>query len=259
MCKSVNKTREIVKVQTQEEIAKDIYRIIIEAPHVAKEAKAGQFVNLYCQDGEKLLPRPISICEINKDEGIITLVYAVVGSGTKAFSQIKKGDTVSILGPLGNGFPMDSDEGINIIVGGGVGTPPLLQLVKELKGDNHVFLGFRSEPYLIQELKKYATVHVATDDGQVGYKGSAIDLLKESKIKGNRVYGCGPKPMLRALQEWALENNIEGYLSLEERMGCGFGACVGCVCKIKRDKGIQHKRVCHDGPVFTVQEVIFDA
>lgn len=259
MCNSISKAQEIVKVLSQEEIAKDIYRLKVQSHKIAREARAGQFVNLYCNDGAKLLPRPISICEINKEQGTITLVYAVVGSGTKVFAQIKEDDSISILGPLGNGFPICNQEKTNIVVGGGVGTPPLLQLIKELKGDTHVFLGFRSEPYLVQELMKYATVHVATDDGQVGYKGTAIDLLKESKIKGNLVFGCGPKPMLKALQDWALEHEVEGYLSLEERMGCGFGACVGCVCKVKGKKGIQHKRVCHDGPVFDIKEVIFDA
>lgn len=251
------KTKQSALVLSQEGIAPDIYRLTLQCEEIAKNAKAGQFVNLYCDEDSRLLPRPISLCEMNKEEGNICLVYAAIGEGTKGFTNLTKGDAITLLGPLGNGFPIE-DHPTNIILGGGVGTPPLLQLVKELKGENHVFLGFRSEPYLVHQFMEYATVHIATDDGSVGYRGTAIDLLKDSGIKGDRIYGCGPRPMLKALQCWSIENDIKGYVSLEERMGCGFGACVGCDCKMKNKDGIQHKRVCHDGPVFDIGEAVFD-
>lgn len=260
MCQSLEGAIDKVTIISNKEIAPDIYEMQLSCSKELCEAKAGQFVNLYCGGGIKLLPRPISICNIDKKKGILTLIYALVGTGTRQLAQLKENDTVEVLGPLGNGFSLDGVERKNLIVAGGVGTPPMVELAKQLKGDNHIFVGFRSDPILIGELKQYGKVYVATDDGKVGFKGNTVDLLREVGIKGERVYGCGPKPMLKALQQWAEDEGIPGQISLEERMGCGFGACVGCACKIKvnqKDKEWTHKKVCEDGPVFNIEEVLF--
>jgi len=242
-------------------IADNIYKMTLEADGIAREVKAGQFVNLYCKGEAKLLPRPISICEIDKDRGRITLVYGVVGQGTKEFSTLKAGEKIEVLGPLGNGFKIDESKAKNIIVGGGMGTPPLVELVKQLKGEKEVYLGFRSQSILLEAFKVYgANVHVATEDGSEGFKGNVLELLKKNNAKGEIIYSCGPKPMLKAIAAWAKENEIAMQVSLEERMACGIGACVGCVCKIKEKDELdwQHKKVCKDGPVFWSDEVVWD-
>lgn len=261
MCNENNK-KSIVKahINSNKEISTNIYEMIFVQEDISKNAKPGQFVNIYCKSEAMILPRPISICEVNTDEKTVKIVYAVVGKGTKEMSKLKKGDTIEVLGPLGNGFTIDEDSTLNIVVGGGVGTPPMLELVKRLPGKTTAFLGFRSEPYLVEEISKYATVHVATDDGKYGQKGSVIDLMNMNDAKGQIIYSCGPKPMLKALKEWANDKNILAQISLEERMGCGVGSCVGCVVKIKEDneQGWIYKKACKDGPVFLSKEVMFD-
>jgi len=256
MC--IVKPKESCKVLKNKEISPNIYEMVIEIK-TTTNIKAGQFVNVYCKSKANLLPRPISICEVNKDENWIKIIYACVGIGTSEFSTIKENEFVEIMYPLGNGFTI-KDNSVSILVGGGVGTPPLLELAKRLKGEKIIVLGFREKPYLIDEFKKYGKVYVATDDGSYGYKGNVIDLIKENNIKGNYVYSCGPKPMLKALQKWINDENLDGQFSLEERMGCGFGACVGCVCKIKssNEHGFTYKKVCVDGPVFNCKEVLFE-
>lgn len=259
--------RHTVTIKSNELLAEGIYDMVLDAPRVASIAKPGQFVNLYCQDGMNLLPRPISLCEYDREEGTIRLVYAVVGKGTEAFSKLEAGQQIDVLGPLGKGFPISEQEEEHLILGGGVGVPPLLQLAKELKGSLKVVLGYRDEPFLLEDFEALAKakgnmeVKVATDSGKVGTKGTVMNHYEETD-GGAKVYSCGPSPMLKAIQTKALSLDQYGYLSLEERMGCGFGACVGCVCRIKtKDEAgqetIEHKKVCKDGPVFKLQEVDF--
>jgi len=258
MCIDHHVGKETSKIISNKEIARDVFEMIIANETIPMETKPGQFINLYCQSGAKMLPRPISICEVNKDEKWVKIVYAVVGEGTKDFSLLQSGDSIEVLGPLGNGYTIHPCEE-SILVGGGVGTPPLVELAKKIQGKIFIYLGFRTNPYLIEELKKYGEVYVATDDGSVGHHGTVIELMKKQEVTGQQLYACGPKPMLKALQDFAIEKNIEAQLSLEERMGCGFGACVGCVCKIKADNeaGYTYKKVCKDGPVFDAKEVLF--
>ncbi|PKM94391.1 MAG: dihydroorotate dehydrogenase electron transfer subunit [Firmicutes bacterium HGW-Firmicutes-1] len=258
MCIDENLGRSRCKIIYNNQIAEGVFEIVFESDSISSEAKPGQFVNLYSSSGSMLLPRPISICEVNPEEQWVKLVYAVVGEGTKEFSTLGKGSYIDVLGPVGNGYTIETCEG-SILVGGGVGTPPLLELAKRIEGKKTIYLGFRSNPYLINELKKYGEVFVATDDGSEGHHGTVIELMNQTSAIGQRIYACGPKPMLKALQQWAAERNIPTQLSLEERMGCGFGACVGCVCKIKADNevGYIYKKVCKDGPVFDAKEVLF--
>lgn len=243
-------------IKSNVEFAEDIFEMLIEWKDVAT-VKPGQFVNLYCESEAMLLPRPISICEVDRETGIMKLVYAAISSGTKSFAKLKAGEEIELLGPLGNGYQIvECNE--SILVGGGVGTPPLVELAKRIKGKKSIYLGFRTNPYLVEELKKYGDVYVATDDGSMGYKGTVVKLMDQTGAMGQQLYACGPKPMLKALQVWAQEHHIEAQFSLEERMGCGFGACVGCVCKIKADNefGYVYKKVCKDGPVFDAKEVL---
>lgn len=258
MCIDQNLGKENCKILVNKEIAQGVFEMIFISETIPAATKPGQFINLYCNSGAKMLPRPISICEVNVEEKWVKVVYAVVGEGTKDFSLLKSGDSIEVLGPLGNGYNIHSCEE-SLLVGGGVGTPPLLELAKKIKGKKTIYLGFRSNPYLIEELKKYGEVYVATDDGSEGHHGTVIELMKKQGAAGQQLYACGPKPMLNALQNFAKENNIGAQLSLEERMGCGFGACVGCVCKIKADNeaGYTYKKVCKDGPVFDAKEVLF--
>lgn len=257
MCVDKSLGREICKIVYNRQIVEDVYEMVFMSKSISLEAKPGQFVNLYCKSEAKMLPRPISICEVNKEEEWVKIIYAVVGEGTKDFSILKIGDVIEVLGPLGNGYRIVECEE-TILVGGGVGTPPLLELAKRIDGKKTIYLGFRTNPYLLESLRKYGEVYVATDDGSYGYHGTVVDLMKKNGAKGNKLYACGPKPMLKAVQKFASERNIEAQLSLEERMGCGFGACVGCVCKVKADNevGYTYKKVCKDGPVFDAKEVL---
>lgn len=259
MSENIYKNKLTSKILYNSEICTGIYKMIVSANSIASCSSPGQFVNFYCKDGSRLLPRPISICEINKKEGNLVFVYALVGKGTQEFSTMKVGENIDLLGPLGNGFEIDNRIKDHVIVGGGVGVPPLLELVKNLVGSKKVYLGFRTGNFLVEEFKKYADeVYVSTDDGSFGKKGSVIDLLEGQDTKGQMIYSCGPKPMLRAISNFAKKKNIPVQVSLEERMGCGIGTCVGCVVRIKKDDTWEYKKVCKDGPVFLSEEVIWD-
>lgn len=245
----------------QQEIASNIFRMELDASEIAKTALPGQFVNIYSAEGSRLLPRPISICEVDKEKGIVTLVYSVVGKGTKEFSLLKAGEAVKVLGPLGNGFKLDKSIKTHILIGGGIGVPPLIELAKNLDGQIYAVLGFAENPILIKELESYgAKVFIATDKGTVGFKGNVIDLIKKEGITGDMVYSCGPKPMLKAVSNWAEERGIRAQVSMEQKMACGIGVCVGCTCKTKKeeDEDWKNRKVCTDGPVFWSKEVVWN-
>lgn len=226
---------------------------------VASLAKPGQFVMVYPKDSATLLPRPISICEVS--DGELRLVYRVQGKGTKEFSLYKEGETVKILGPLGNGFPVEEGKGKrSILIGGGIGVPPILELAKALKGEDVTILaGYRnSDMFLDEDFKKQAPLEVATEDGSIGVKGNVMDVIREKNLKCDVIFACGPMPMLRAIKKYAEENGVTAYISLEERMACGVGACLGCVCKTTHKDSHSHvnnARVCTEGPVFEASEV----
>lgn len=204
MSEDIYKSKLTAEILENTKIFTGIFKMVVSAFPIAENARAGQFVNLYCKDGSRLLPRPISICEIDKKTGNIVFVYAVVGEGTEEFSYMKSGDRIQLLGPLGNGFYIDNNIKEHIIIGGGVGIPPLLELVKNLKGNKTAYLGFRTGNFLIEEFEKYgARVYIATDDGSFGEKGTVVDLLEKQNIKGQMIYTCGPKPMLRAVSNFA--------------------------------------------------------
>ena len=257
------KFEEIVKVVSQNSLGNGIFDMVLQTENIAKAARSGQFVSVYSNDASKLLPRPISLCGIDREKGTLRLVYRVTGegTGTEEFSRLKAGDTVKILGPLGNGFTVVSGKKA-FLIGGGIGVPPMLQLAKEMKAsgeDIQVVLGYRnSDTFLLEEFEEVAETFVATEDGSLGTKGNVIDAIKSEKLNADIIYTCGPTPMLRALKAYAEENNMECYISMEERMACGIGACLACVCK-SREKdahtNVNNKRICKEGPVFNAKEV----
>lgn len=240
----------------QEMIARDVFSMVIQAKEIATQAVPGQFVDLYSADGSKLLPRPISLCEIDREQGTLRLVYRIAGKGTAEFSTLTSDHTIDVLGPLGNGFKKEGKKAI--IIGGGIGIPPMLQLAKELDCEKSIVLGYRDEEFLSSEFKPYGDVYMSSDNGEFGVKGTVMDAIREYGIEGDIIYACGPTPMLRAIREYAIEHNIKAQISLEERMACGVGACLACVCKSREvdDHSMVHnKRVCKDGPVFYAEEV----
>lgn len=250
--------KERAMIVSQQCIGTDIYDMVLSFPKGAKEARPGQFIAMYCEDGTKLLPRPISICGIDAEAGTLRVVYRIAGEGTRLFSQMKAGDSLEVMGPLGNGFTMKDKKAI--IVGGGIGIPPMLELAKQLDCEKTVVLGYRDELFLKEEFEACANVAVATEDGSTGTKGTVIDAIKAAQVSGEIIYACGPMPMLKALAEYADAHGMEAQISLEERMACGIGACLGCICKTKEKDhhtNVNNTRICKDGPVFDAKEVVF--
>ena len=253
------KQKENAVVHSQEQLADGIYSMWINT-EAAKDAKPGQFISMYTTDGSKLLPRPISICEIDKENGRLRVVYRVTGpkTGTEEFSKLKAGDVIPVIGPLGNGFPKKEKKAF--LIGGGIGIPPMLQLAKELNCEKQIVLGFRDELFLMDEFKKQGAVYVATEDGSAGTEGNVLDAIRENGLDAEIIYACGPMPMLRALKEYAQKNHMECWISMEERMACGIGACLACVCQSKEKdahSNVKNKRICKEGPVFRAEEVEF--
>ena len=250
------KVQEMAIVLEQRILAEGVYSMWL-STSIAKEAVPGQFVSLYCEEHSRLLPRPISICEIDKERSAIRLVYRLEGEGTKEFSALQTDDEVKILGPLGNGFPLEGEH--PIVIGGGIGVPPMLELAKSLSAKATIVLGYRDEQlFLKEQFEDYGQLEIATDNGSVGVHGTVVDVLEQKQITGDVIYACGPKPMLAAVKRYAMEHEIKCYVSMEERMACGIGACLGCVCQTKEEDAHSHvhnTRVCKDGPVFLAEEV----
>ena len=246
------------RIIRKEEISPGIFDMWLSAGEIAVSAAAGQFVSLYSEDESRLLPRPISICEIDKKEGAVRLVFRVAGKGSKEFSRMAAGMELDMVGPLGNGFPLQ--EKAAFLIGGGIGIPPMLELARELNCEKKVVLGYRDSLFLNEEFRQYGDVYIATEDGSAGTKGNVLDAISEHALQADVIYACGPLPMLRAIKLYASLNQIECYVSLEERMACGIGACLGCVSQSKeRDAhtNVNNKRICKEGPVFRADEVEF--
>lgn len=253
------KFKEESAILSQERIASDVYSMWLETEKIAEISRPGQFISVYSRDGSRLLPRPISICEVREDNRALRIVYRVVGKGTEEFSKLEAGIKLTIMGPLGNGFPLERGTGKKVfLIGGGIGIPPMLQLAKELQAEKQIVAGYRDELFLDKELGQYGNVVLATEDGSAGTRGNVLDAIREQGLTADVIYACGPTPMLRALKAYAKEHNMECWLSLEERMACGIGACLACVCQSKEvddHSHVHNKRVCKDGPVFLSTEV----
>ncbi|WP_099363066.1 dihydroorotate dehydrogenase electron transfer subunit [Fredinandcohnia onubensis] len=255
--------KEQMKIVSHTQIAEDIFELTIAGELVQAMNDPGQFVHVKVSDGiDPLLRRPISIANIDQEKQECTLIYRKEGLGTRVLSEKNINQSVDVLGPLGNGFPVD-EVGVGetaLLVGGGIGVPPLYELSKRLvaKGVKviHV-LGFQSKSAVFYEEKFnwLGETYIATVDGTVGTKGFVTDVISNNGITFDTLYSCGPTPMLRALEAAFPDRNA--YISLEERMGCGIGACFACVCHLQDDPdGYTYKKVCSDGPVFKVGEVV---
>ena len=257
--------QEHCRVLSQEELAPGIFSLWLQTEGIAAAARPGQFVSLYCRDRQKLLPRPVSLCEIDRHTGALRLVYRVTGpgTGTEEFSRLATGEEIRILGPLGNGFPLEEAEGRRtILVGGGIGIPPMLGAAKALTAGGfrpQAVLGYRDNLFLKEDFEARVLVVTATEDGSCGWHGTVLDAIKGEAMDPEIIFACGPRPMLKALAAYAAERNIPCWISMEERMACGVGACLGCVCEtaaVDDHSHVHNARVCTDGPVFLSREVV---
>jgi dihydroorotate dehydrogenase electron transfer subunit len=241
-------TAEITKT---ERLIEGVYRLCLKMPEDYGRPSPGQFVNVYLNDSSRLLPRPLAVCDW--ESPVLTLAYEVAGEGTRILSGYTAGMSLRVSTPLGCGYKLDQAKHF-VLVGGSLGAAPLLcaaRAIHSMGASATAVLGFSGGTVLTDEFP--CPVHTATDDGSAGFHGNAVELLRGLDIpKGAVILACGPKPMVRALAEFANERGHELQVSLDERMGCGYGACVGCVCETKTGR----KKVCEDGPVFDANEVL---
>ncbi len=256
-----SKKKENCQVIRQDAIGNQIYSLWLQTSTIAGCARPGQFVMAYCQDKSRLLPRPISVCQT--DGNMLRLVYRTAGEGTREFAALQPGDFLDLMGPLGTGYPLDKAQGKSVLLlGGGIGIPPLLETAAHLNGNVTAVLGYKDELFLKEAFEKFCpvvcAVEHAPDHTPDAVKGNVLDAVRERGLTADMIFACGPTPMLRAVQAYADEKQIPCWLSLEERMACGIGACLGCVCDTVHEDEHLHvcrKRVCKDGPVFLSTEV----
>jgi dihydroorotate dehydrogenase electron transfer subunit len=233
------------KILENKLISNKIYRLTVE---FVDEIKPGQFFMLKTLDNSFLLPRPISINDVN--DNLITLLYRVEGIGTTVVSRMKKGDEIQVFGPLGNGFDITSLKGKIAVIGGGIGIAPLLYLTKKIGKNSDVFLGYKDSVYIAEEFEKYSNnTIIVTEDGSVGKRGYVTDYVDFEKY--DVVVTCGPEIMMNKIIDKCKEKKIKCYVSLERRMACGLGACLGCTVETVNG----NMRACKDGPVFSSEEL----
>lgn len=253
--------QEKCKLVKKEILKDDIFKFTVETENISKEARPGQFLEIRVADNvEPFLRRPISIHSIEDNK--LVFIFQIKGKGTEILSAKKEGEEIDIIGPLGYGTFAVKEYNKVAIIGGGIGTFPLYELAKQLKGkaEVNIYLGFRNKEYVTLE-KEFGEVAdklvICTDDGSYGEKGYAIDLLKKDfeNEKPDMVFACGPTPMLRVIRNYAIENDVKAQLSLEERMGCGLGVCLGCAVKVVENGNETYKHVCKEGPVFFANQV----
>ena len=241
-------------------IAREIYSFVIACPEVAEIAQPGQFVHIRANGFT--LRRPISICGIDKAKGTLRIVFEIRGEGTSEIAKLNEGDLIDMLAPLGHGFTVSDNFKKVVLIGGGIGTPPMLPLAGHYGEKAVAISGFRNASAVIlqDDFKKTgAEVILCTDDGSMGIHGFVTQPLKDLAEKGgiDAVYACGPMPMLKNIAAICKENGIYCEISLEERMACGIGACLGCACRTVRNDEEYFAHVCNDGPVFKAEEVLF--
>ena len=247
----------ICDIVENRELCHNTFEIIIECPEIARAVKPGQFLHIKAVKGmDPILRRPVSISRVLGEKGHISLIYQVVGKGTKELSCLKKGEKIDVMGPLGNGFPIFEGKKCAVI-GGGMGVAPLLELAYSLK-DCDAYIGFRYGTFKLEEYREACSkLSIATEDGSTGAKGYVTDLIENIR-EYDIVYTCGPKPMMKKVKELCENNSVQCYVSIEERMACGIGACLVCACKIKHEDTWHYKKACTDGPVLEAGEVDFN-
>ncbi len=248
----------LCKILRKEQMTADIFDVTVEAGALAQAAQPGQFAHLYVPG--KTLRRPISICEIDRAQNTLRFVFQIRGEGTAQLAALNAGDTLDLLAPLGTGFSLGDTSRKAVFVGGGIGVPPLLEAAKAFGTNATVLAGFRSQDAVIlkEDFERNGNqVQIATDDGSFGHCGLVTDLL--AKLDFDVIFACGPTPMLKAVCKIAQQRGTPCQISLEERMACGVGACLGCAVKLRRETGEEYYgHVCKDGPVFDFQRVVWE-
>ena len=245
------------KILANEAINANVKRMVIEAPQIAEAAQPGQFVHVKKPDSVNFLRRPFSIADADRENGTITLIYRIVGKGTAEYAAMKVGEAFSILGPIGNGFALK--DGRPLLIGGGVGIAPLIYLSRQLKDKKPILLiGKKNKDEVFWEkyLQEFADkIYITTDDGSVGFKGFTVQLLPQILAENNieHIYTCGPNIMMKGVAKLAHEHDIDCQVSLEKRMACGIGVCLGCTFEGKLTG--KRRKVCTEGPVFASKEV----
>lgn len=239
-------------------LTSDIWQLDLTGHFPYEQVQPGQFINILLAQGyDHLLRRPISIAEVDPTQQRLTIVFRVVGQGTEWLSKRQVGDQLDIMGPLGSGFSLPPQNSKVIVVGGGIGIPPLYQLTKELSlltKHIQIVLGFRDQGdcFWLDRFRALGQLVVATEDGSQGEQGYVTDVINPVEAY-DYLYSCGPLPMLKGLKQHFQNTDVQGYVSLEERMACGVGACYGCVCSSEDKK--TNLRICKEGPVFPWKEV----
>ena len=252
-------TQGLYEIIKKSQTAEDTFDLTLSCRELSDLATPGQFVHISVPGF--FLRRPISICDIDKDNGIIRIVFQIKGKGTDALSKFEVGERLDMLGPLGIGFKLIDADKKAITVGGGIGTPPMLAVAKHYGQNATAISGFRTNNLVIlqDDFKAQGNKTIlCTDDGTAGEKGFVTDALKRciKEEKPDIVYACGPVVMLKAVSKIAIENEIQCQISLEERMACGVGACLGCAVKMTRGGREFYGHVCKNGPVFDAREVV---
>lgn len=253
------------KIVGMQPLSPILYKLTIQSEIIAQSAQPGQFVNVKCSEGiNALLRRPISICDVNREQNTVDIVFQVKGIGTEYLSKKQPGDRIDLIAPLGTGFDMSGSYKRIAVVGGGIGIFPLLFVAKEHRNAGIAsFLGFRNKDFavLLDAFEKASSqLFISTDDGSAGKRGLVVDQLEEylQEHSLDVIYTCGPTPMLKKVVETAEKYRVPCQVSMEQRMGCGIGACLVCACKTKYGDEWEYSHVCKDGPVFWSREVIFD-
>ncbi len=258
------------EILANKKYGENLYKIDIFSPFICKNAKPGHFVNVKCAlEGslDPLLRRPLSIYEVDSQFNVFSILYLVKGRGTAFLAKLRKGDVLDFVGPLGNSFEIDEDLDNYALVGGGIGIAPLYFIAKELTdlGKNCLFLaGFKDSTFYSWErdlIKILRNFKIFTEDGSSGDPGTPVDYIRKN-MKDLKKYSfviCGPKEMLKALKDLFSGKKVKALAFMEERMACGLGTCLGCVIRLKNENGsFDYRRVCSDGPIFDLMEVMFD-
>lgn len=251
--------KSFAEILNNQKIGEGFYDLRVQSKDICNLAETGQFVNIFVDD--KTLRRPISICGIDRENSILRMVYEIRGEGTAWLSERNPGEILDILGPLGQGFKLKGHKNV-IVVGGGIGVPPLLQIANTDGINITAVLGFRnsSAAVLLDDFNTACkSVHVTSDDGSIGQKGFVTSILAEllETEEADLICACGPTPMLKAVAKMGEDKGIETQVSMEQRMGCGIGACLVCSCKVDMGAGETYAQVCRNGPVFNSKEVIW--
>lgn len=254
---------EWLEIRRNDKIAHQIYSMTLKSLFISQRAKPGQFIHLLCgREYGALLRRPFSLSNIDKKKNEITIVYRLQGKGTQSLCERRPGEKIHALGPLGHGFTLDPSYKNVAIVGGGMGTAPIVEIIRYYREKSRVYLGFLEEPILVEEIQKYTKdIEVFTEAGSAGKKGLVTQALAKQWRENppDIVYTCGPRPMMKAVAKICEELNLPCQASMEERMGCGIGACLTCSCKTKKkEQKNSYTRVCKEGPVYWGREIDWD-